>query len=74
MNCQCCSNAKARLSAVESKLIPGNKLMLCTDCKREGHEPRHFIIIAAHSGKQIRDYVKHTRYCGRLLEAHEVIN
>lgn len=73
MNCQCCGGDRARLHGVESAMVKGNKLLLCTDCKREGHEPRHLLIIGAHSGKQVRDYIKHNRYCGQQLAANEVM-
>lgn len=73
MNCQCCNKQKSRVTAVDSGLVRGNRLLLCTDCRREGHEPRYFIIIAARSGKTIRDYVVRSRYCGEELSANEVI-
>jgi hypothetical protein len=73
MKCQCCNQDRARLTAVPSELIANNKLMLCSDCRRQGHEPRYFVILAAQSGKQVRDYVKLVRYCGASLEAHEVL-
>lgn len=73
MNCQCCSEAHARLHGVSSVLIPGNKLVLCTSCKNGGHEPRYFVVIGAHSGKDVREFVKKVKYCGQELSAQEVI-
>jgi len=73
MNCQCCNKQKSRLAARDSELIPGNKIILCPDCRRMGHEPRYFIIIASQSGKQIRDFVVNSRYCGGALSAQEVV-
>lgn len=74
MKCQCCKEQKSRIKSVESGLVKGNKLLLCTECRRANHEPRYFVIIAARSGKVIRDYVVNSRYCGEQLTANEVIS
>lgn len=73
MSCQCCGKQKSRIGAKDSKLIKGTKLLLCTDCKREDHEPRYFVVIAARSGRNVRDYIVHNRYCGEELAAADVI-
>ena len=73
MKCQCCGKQKSRLASKDSQLIQGNKLILCPDCRRAGHEPRYFVIIAGQSGKPIREFVLKKRYCGDPLSAQEVI-
>lgn len=73
MNCQCCHKQKSRVGPKDSKLVRGNKLLLCTECRRDDHEPRYFVIIAARSGKDIRDYIIQGRYCGAELAAADVI-
>jgi len=72
MNCQCCGKQKQRVNAKDSELIGGNKILLCTECRKQGHEPRYFVIIAARSGKNVRDYIVSGRYCGADLAAAEV--
>jgi hypothetical protein len=73
MNCQCCNKQKARITAQDSQLVKGNKLLLCTECRKAGHEPRYFVVIAARSGKNVREFVVGARYCGAELTANEVI-
>jgi protein-arginine kinase activator protein McsA len=73
MTCQCCGQERAKLVVHESTLVRGNKLMLCNDCKRLNHEPRHLVVIAASSGLDIRLFIKSSRYCGKNIEAQEVM-
>jgi hypothetical protein len=73
MKCQCCKKSKNKLYAKLSELIVGNKLLLCAECKKAGHEPRSFVIISAVSGTDIRRFVVGRRYCGNELAAHEVM-
>lgn len=72
MKCQCCSEMRQRLHGVDSSLIPGMKLMLCTECKNAGREPRHIVVLAAASGTDVRDFVLARRYCGVELTAREI--
>lgn len=72
MKCQCCGGLRKRLHGVDSSLIPGMKLMLCTDCKNAGREPRHIVVLAAASGIDVRDFVVKHRYCGKELTAREI--
>lgn len=74
MNCQCCKNQKARLHSKESELITGNTVVLCTQCSNAGHEPRHNIVLASFSGKQVSKYVVSSLYCGEPLMANEIIH
>ena len=74
MLCQSCRIQKSRLHAVESVLIPGMSLVLCTDCRNKGFEPRHVIIIAAASGRNAKRHIVERLYCGDDLTAQEVIH
>ena len=73
MNCQSCKLQKARVHSVESSLIKGMVLVLCTECRNKGYEPRHIIVLAAASGADVRNYVKNSLYCGEPLQADEII-
>lgn len=73
MNCQSCKLQKARVHSVESNLIKGLTLVLCTECRNKGYEPRHVIILAAASGGDVRNHVKNSLYIGDPLQANEII-
>lgn len=74
MTCQSCNMQKARLHSVESKLIPGMNLVLCTDCRNKNFEPRHVVILASASGRDVKDFVVNKLYHGDPLKANEVIH
>jgi protein-arginine kinase activator protein McsA len=74
MNCQCCKTQKARLHTKESDIISGNKIVLCTQCLNSGHEPRHNVVLAAFSDKDVTRYVVGSLYCGEPLMANEIIH
>lgn len=62
------------MHAVESSLIPGMPLVLCTECRNTGFEPRHVIIIASASGKDVKKHIVSKLYYGEDLTAQEVIH
>jgi hypothetical protein len=74
MNCQSCNLQKARVHSVESALITGMKLIICTDCRNKGFEPRHVVILASASGRDVKNFVVNKLYCGEPLQANEVIH
>jgi len=74
MKCQSCDKNKSRLHNVDSSLIKGMSLILCTDCKNKGFEPRHIIIIASASGIDVSRFVVDKLYEGDPLRANEVIH
>jgi protein-arginine kinase activator protein McsA len=74
MICQCCHSQKARLHNKDSELIPGTKILICTKCVNEGHEPRHNVILGSFSGRDVSKYVVDSLYCGKSLQANEVIH
>lgn len=74
MNCQCCGKPKARLHRKNSMLIESMELLLCTDCKNAGKEPRHMVVLAAASGIDVRDFVVKRLYCGEELTARDVMH
>jgi hypothetical protein len=74
MLCQSCKIQKSRLHAVESSLIPGMSLVLCTECRNKSFEPRHVIIIAAASGRDVKKHIVERLYFGDDLTAQEVIH
>lgn len=69
----CCKQQRSNLSAKPSSLIGSMKVIMCNSCKRSNHEPRHIIVIAAKSGIDVGKHVKEHQYCGRSLEAVEVL-
>lgn len=71
--CQCCKQSKAKISARKSELISSMNVIMCAACDRAGHEPRHIIVLAAKSHVSVADHVKSRRYCGKSLEAVEVV-
>jgi hypothetical protein len=74
MNCQSCNLQKARVHSVDSVLIPGMKLVLCTECRNKGLEPRHVVILASASGRDVKNFVVNKLYYGEPLQANEVIH
>lgn len=74
MVCQSCRLQKSRVHPVESALIPGMSLVLCTDCRNKGFEPRHVIIIASASGRDVKKYIVERLYHGDDLTAQEVVH
>jgi hypothetical protein len=74
MICQSCKIQKSRLHAVESILIPGMPLVMCTECRNRGFEPRHVIIIASASGRSVKKHIVERLYFGDDLTAQEVIH
>jgi len=74
MNCQSCNLQRARVHHVESVLIPGMKLVICTECKNNGFEPRHVVVLASASGRNVKDFVVNKLYYGESLQASEVIH
>jgi hypothetical protein len=74
MVCQSCKIQKSRLHSVESALIKGMSLVLCTECRNRGFEPRHVIIIASASGRDVKKYIIDRLYFGEDLTAQEVIH
>lgn len=71
--CQCCKQSKAKVSARRSELIGSMNVIMCAACDRAEHEPRHIVVLAAKSHVNVADYVKSRRYCGKSLEAVEVV-
>lgn len=74
MKCQSCGQAKARVHTIESNLIKGMNLIMCTECKNKGFEPRFIIVLASASNIDISNYVANRLYHGDTLQAHEVIH
>ena len=74
MICQCCKVQKARVHSLDSRLLNGNSVVLCTQCANSKHEPRHNIIIASYSRKDVSEYIVNNLYCGNRLSAQEVIH
>lgn len=74
MVCQSCRIQKSRVHAVESSLIPGMSLVLCTECRNKDFEPRHVIIIASASGRDVKKHIVDRLYHGEDLTAQEVIH
>jgi len=74
MTCQSCKLQKSRLHSVDSNLIDGMSIVICTECKNRGFEPRHVIIIASASGKDVKKYVVEKLYHGEDLTAQEVVH
>ena len=70
--CQCCKQAKNKIDAKPSALITSMSIIICQACMKEGHEPRHIVVLAAKSRVDASDYIKLRRYCGKSLEAIEV--
>jgi hypothetical protein len=71
MICTSCGKHRNELHAKRSKLLPETKLLLCTECKAEGREPRAFIIIVgrANGFDSVADYIKKRKYCGDEIPA-----
>jgi hypothetical protein len=74
MVCQCCLGQKDRLVSVRSVLIPGVSVLLCARCSSGGHEPRHNVILASFSARDVSAFVVGGLYCGDVLRADEVIH
>jgi hypothetical protein len=74
MNCQSCNVQKSRVHRVDSVLIPGIKLVMCTECRNKGFEPRHIVVLASASGQDVRNFVINKLYFGDPLQASEVIH
>lgn len=74
MNCQSCNLQKARVHSVDSVLVPGMKIILCTECRNSGFEPRHVVILASASGRDVKNFVVNKLYYGEPLQANEVIH
>lgn len=71
--CQCCKHQKNALKGFNSSLIDGINIIICATCKNKGHEPRHIVVLAARSGADVTSFVRERKYCGKALEAAEVI-
>jgi hypothetical protein len=50
------------------------KLVICTECKNNGFEPRHVVVLASASGRNVKDFVVNKLYYGESLQASEVIH
>jgi len=72
VKCQCCGEPKANPHVVDSTLMKGTKLRLCTNCKNKKHEPRYLVILASVSNIDVREFVVNHRYCGKELSAREI--
>lgn len=77
VSCEVCGKQRkpGLIHARESKLLRGQKLMMCTVCESEGKEPRWLIIIVARTRGPgaVTEYIKHHRYSGDPIKAKEIV-
>ena len=73
MQCTVCKKQKAELQLKESKVWKKAKILMCQTCINEKKEPRGFIILAFHSGKDVKDYIKNHRYVGDEITGKELL-
>lgn len=73
--CYSCRSAKSKIKAVNSNLVSGIKLLMCSSCIDKKLEPRWAIVISARNGgaDKIKDYVLNKRYIGEDIVASELL-
>lgn len=73
--CYSCRSNKNRISAVNSKVLNGIKLLMCSTCIDKSLEPRWAIVISARHGgsEKIKDYVLNKKYIGDDIVASELL-
>ncbi len=77
MLCQSCSEQRNELHSIESKIIAGYRLTLCTICIRKQLEPRFVVILALQKSgltPEIQNIVQNQRYHGPIITLSEYIN
>lgn len=74
--CNSCGKQKHSLEPRRSK-VTGMDIMICRTCIDAGFEPRQLLIIAYHSGDQMRKkakrYIKERLYVGEIITLNEVL-
>jgi hypothetical protein len=74
--CNSCSQPKHSLESRKSK-VTGMEIFICRTCIDKGFEPRQLLIIAYHSGEQMRKkatkYIKGRLYIGETIALTEVL-
>lgn len=73
ITCQCCKQQRAKLEAKQSRLVESMNFICCSLCRKAEHEPRYILVLAAKSGKNVSEHVKNHKYCGKSLEAVEIL-
>ena len=75
MLCYCCGKQKNELLPKKSDIINGVTLFMCQLCIDSKFEPRWVIILSGRQNgiESVRDYVVKHRYCGRTIDAEELI-
>lgn len=73
--CYSCRSNKNKITATNSKLLDGIKLLMCSACIDKRFEPRWAIVISARHGgsEKIKDYVLNKRYIGEDIVASELL-
>jgi hypothetical protein len=73
--CYSCTSSKSKINAVDSRLLNGIKLLMCSTCIDKNYEPRWAIVISARHGgsEKIKDYVLNKRYIGEDIVASELL-
>lgn len=76
LTCQVCSEPKASLERVKSRIVTDWELNLCQSCKVRKYEPRFLLILAINQfGRTdiIDDYVKKRLYVGDEILLREAL-
>lgn len=73
LKCSSCGLEKSDISPKNSRLLPKNRLLLCTDCLNM--EPRYLIVLfgRTYGIEAIRDYIVKKRYHGKEILAKELL-
>lgn len=76
LTCQVCSEPKASLERIPSRLVTGWELNICQSCKAKKHEPRFIIVLAINQfGRTplIDEYVRKRLYPGEEILLREAL-
>lgn len=73
--CNCCDKPKAKLLPKKSTLLKGMPLFMCETCIEEKKEPRYIVILAGrkYGIAKVKEYIIKGRYCGKPIEASELV-
>lgn len=76
MICSGCGKQKDTLHRINSRLIQGMKIVVCTTCESNKIEPRYIVILAYNQYPQseaVLKAIKEQRYYGDPIALKEVI-
>lgn len=75
VRCTGCNRLGGELKRLNSKVLKGSQMFLCSECIENKIEPRGYLILAARErGVQfVQNWIKNHRYIGEEITARELV-